>query len=121
MTDSESSRQVVHMFDHTLPTAVRHVLTNLHPDLHYHPLGLTAGASTRHWRRHDHSNKFAEGADFFVSLPDAMGAFAEGGVVDVLKLDCEGCGERCSDPLMAAAALQLHYSGTHLTAAFTHR
>ena len=82
---------VVHMFDHTLPATVRHVLTNLHPDLHYHPLGLTARASTRHWRRHDHSNKFGEGADFFVSLPDAIATFAEGGVVDVLKLDCEGC------------------------------
>ena len=69
--------------------------------LHFHPVGLTAGASTPGWRQRATAIPTARAAASedmhvkegptaaFVSLDDAISTYAKGGRVDVVKMDCE--------------------------------
>ena len=71
--------------------------------LHFHPLGLTAGPSTPGWKLRADAIPSARAAAAseevhaketpaaFVNLADAIDAYAKGGHVELIKMDCEGC------------------------------
>lgn len=65
----------IHMFDHTLSPEMQKVLSNLHSNMHFHPLGISAETDLE-------AN--------MVSISDFMEAY-DHDFIDVLKIDCEGC------------------------------